>query len=162
MAFAKTAAEAWQVLRSAICQGAVRAKGVLGQSDEAWFRGTPGDISAVVAKDLELVPDQASVLQSRNLTSSQWYRVLVNADQLQNTFPAMLTGGALERTSFRGSKARHAAEVFQRLFPAGAAGKSKKEVVTAIFNFSEKAGLRVSEKTIGRAISHLMNPGEIS
>ena len=34
MEFAKTAAEAWHLLRSAICQGAVRASGILGDVDE--------------------------------------------------------------------------------------------------------------------------------
>jgi hypothetical protein len=34
MEFAKTAAEAWHLLRAAICQGAVRASGILGDVDE--------------------------------------------------------------------------------------------------------------------------------
>jgi hypothetical protein len=55
MKFAKTARDAWTLLRDAICSGRVRAVGVYGAIAEAWFRGEGQELVPDVTDDLELV-----------------------------------------------------------------------------------------------------------
>jgi hypothetical protein len=151
MKFAKTARDAWYLLREAISSGRVRATGVFGEVSEPWFRGEGAQLTADVVNDLDLGIESNLTLVSCKLSASpkQWSRISVSLCDLQTEFP-IISPHAQAPKPRRNAKRHYAGELLAKHFPNGQQGRSIKEIVTVIKRAAK--GVTMHEKTITRAI----------
>jgi hypothetical protein len=172
MSFAASATKAWEMLRSAIASGRVRANGI---SIEVPADHTPGtalplrgprvDLPGRIANDLELVGGYRMSLRPRELGPPQkwWFRVEVDLEQIKTTFPTQNSSIRKSKTK-KGKKGAplqdYAEKVLRDLYPDGPPPVGiTLSVLTAKV---EKTGgperrkdFHISSKTVGRAAKEI-------
>jgi hypothetical protein len=168
MSFAASATEAWEILRSAIASGRVRARGISSEVPADYSpgsaspaRGPRVDLPSKIAGDLELVGGYRMSLRPRELKPAPrwWFKVEVDREQIQATFPAQKPS-VTDNKNKKGKKGSplqdFAKKVLQRLFPNGPppVGMNLKKLTAEVEKTEgpeQRKGFTISAKTVGRA-----------